>query len=91
MLLEKFTESSVIQQTTPERNSLSLRVVSSNKKLTPYDKNIGKIYNSSDTYKKASHTLFKKKPIISVINRLMKENLSWLNQSSPPKVTRYQV
>ena len=42
MLLEKCTEYSESQPTTPEGTSFSQRVGARNKLLPPYDKNIGK-------------------------------------------------
>ena len=54
MLLDKYTKSSVRKHTTSEGIPFSKRGGDSNKQLTPYDKNIGKICNASDSYIKVT-------------------------------------
>ena len=54
-LLDKYTKSSVIQHTTSKGTSFSQSVGAMNKQLPPYDKNIGKICNASNTYRKVNH------------------------------------
>ena len=78
MLLDKFTNSSVSQHTTSEGTSLSQRGGDSNKQIPPYDKNIGKICNASDDYRKVTHNqvVQKKLPIKRVKTKVMTKNLS---------------
>ena len=55
MLLEKYTKSSVIQQTNSEGTPFYQSSEASNKQLPPYDENIGKICNASDAYRNVTH------------------------------------
>ena len=53
-------------------------------------KNIGKRCNASDSYKKVeyNHIVQKQLPIITVINKVMTQNISWVNQVSTAKIRR---
>ena len=51
MFLDKYTKSSVSQQTDSEVTPFSQRGGAINKHIPPYDKNIGKIFYYSDTYR----------------------------------------
>ena len=78
-LLDKYTKSSVIQHTTSKGTSFSQRGGAINKQLPTYDKNIGKICNASNTYRKVTHhyILQKQLPIQRVKNKVMaKKNKS---------------
>ena len=52
MLLDKYTKSSVRHQTTSEGISFDQKGGARNKPLPPYDKNIAKICNDSNAYRK---------------------------------------
>ena len=55
MLLDKYTKSSVSQQTNSEETLFAQRGGASNKQLPPHDKNIIKICNASDAFIKVTH------------------------------------
>ena len=81
MILEKYTRSSVIQHTNSEGTSFSQWGGASNKQLPPYDKIIDKYaIIHMHTERSPIITLYKKLPILIVINKVMTKNLSKLNQ-----------
>ena len=90
MVLDKYTSSSVSKHITLEGTSLVQRA--SNKHLPPYDK-YWKICNASYAYRKVTQHHIKKKQlqIQRVKNKLMKENITRVNQVSPPRLARQQV
>ena len=76
MIVDKFTKSSVIQQTTSEGTPFYQRGGAVNKQLPTYDENIGTICNASDAYKKVTknHIAQKQLLIRTVIKRDAKKS-----------------
>ena len=91
--MEKYTTSSFIQQTTSEGTSFAQRVGDSNKQIPLYDKNIGKIFNASDSYIKVTqhHISQRQLPILTVVNKVTMKNISRANQVSQAKLIRQKV
>ena len=81
------------QHNTSEGVSFSQMGGASNKQLPPYDKTIGKIYNTSDTYRKVTqhHIVQNKLPILRVIKKVMTKNINLVNQVDPPRLARQKL
>ena len=75
-LLDKYTKSSVSQQTTSEGTTFSQRGWGRNKQLLPYDKNYWELCNALDSYINITqhHIIQKQLPMLMVINKVMTEN-----------------
>ena len=91
--LEKYTKYSLIQQTTSEGTTFSQTGGSSNKQLPPYyEKYWGNIQCFRCLHKghPASHCT-KQLPILIVINKVMKTNISQVNKIGMPRLARQKV
>ena len=78
------------QQTYSEGRSFTQRGGARNKQLPPHDKNIWKICNTPDAYRRVTHHHIsqKKLPILRIKKKVMMANISRVNQSSTPQISQ---
>ena len=91
MLLDEYTNSDVIQQTTSEGTPFAQRGGDSNKPLPLYDKNNWIIWNASDAYIKYTKNHIAKKLFAAqtILNKMMTTNEIPVSRVIP--VIRQQV
>ena len=84
MFLDKYTKSSVIQQTTSSGTAFAQRGEASNKMLPPYDK-ILKIWSASNAYRNETQHRIAQNilAIQTVVNKIMTTNTNPVSQVSP--------